>query len=63
MQRIRSALPNLQHDLYVDGFSHMDFTWGVHANSKVYAPLMQHMKEAYKGATRASTPSASVATA
>ena len=39
------------NDLYIDGYSHLDFVWAVNANTEVYAPLMQHMQEAYKRAS------------
>eukprot|EP01083_Nonionella_stella_P273603 928201_1 len=38
VDRLRDELPNgtVVQDIDVDGFDHMDFVWGIHANVKVY---------------------------
>ncbi|RLN94008.1 hypothetical protein BBJ28_00009558 [Nothophytophthora sp. Chile5] len=47
VEQIRSALPTatLVHDAEVLGFSHLDFTWAVNANEKVYQDVLAQLNE------------------
>ncbi|ETI45986.1 Gastric triacylglycerol lipase [Phytophthora nicotianae] len=48
--QLRTALPNttIIHDEEISNFSHLDFTWSVDANEKVYQSVLKQLDQ-YKG--------------
>jgi len=52
VEALKQALPKgvVKQDVVVDGFAHLDFTWGMHANSSVYLePSLLSQIEKYLG--------------
>ncbi|RLN82900.1 hypothetical protein BBJ28_00000891 [Nothophytophthora sp. Chile5] len=61
IEQIRSGLPSgtIVHELEIEAFSHLDFTWAYNANEKVYQDLLTQIAE-YEGMGYAGTAAASV---
>ncbi|RLN10915.1 hypothetical protein BBJ28_00025302 [Nothophytophthora sp. Chile5] len=61
IEQIRSGLPSgtIVHELEIEAFSHLDFTWAYNANEKVYQDLLTQIAE-YEGMGYAGTAATSV---